>query len=271
MKQNSILSEIIKNGEIKLLPSERGSGLTREVHVAEHQREKYIVRICSDVDTARSYMKVYTLYQKYSFIPRLLEQKGKYLLFEYIHGRDLREEGESPEVIRQVGRIVAVVNKEGKQRYTDKRVLSQIADINKDSIVSPEKVEQIREAYYALKKKVKPETAFDANDVTADNFRLEQETGKVYFVDIEAIKPRVRGFGVAKAYIQWFKTPSQRKAFLQGYSSVASTKFLTREYLRFCYLCFLVQRIPFKFNKGEKEIVARSLSKLEKLLAGGII
>ena len=106
--------------------------------------------------------------------------------------------------------------------------------------------------------------ALDANDITPSNFRLSKD-GKVYFVDIEAIKPRIKGFGIAKFYIQWGKTSARRKAFDRGYSSIYSMKFLTQGYKDFIFLNFIIQEINYSIKIFRRDY-SKQLIMLDKLL-----
>ena len=83
-------------------------------------------------------------------------------------------------------------------------------------MIDGEKASNIKNLYISLKKKINPSIKLDANDVYPENFRLRN--GKVYLVDIEAIKPLFRGHGIAKSFVRWFKTLEQRKKFKEGYS-----------------------------------------------------
>ena len=115
-------------------------------------------------------------------------------------------------------------------------------------------------------KKTKMKLGLDIGDSTSDNFRLS-EAGKLYFVDIEAVKYHLIGMSITKAFYNWFKRPEEQSAFLEGYSSVHQLKYFTKDYQTLCLLIFLIQRIRFKHNKGELSTLEKSLKKLEKLLA----
>ena len=105
----------------------------------------------------------------------------------------------------------------------------------------------------------------DANDVYPENFRLRKE--KVYFVDIEAIKPLFRGHGIAKSFIKWFKTNKQREKFKEGYKSAASLNFLTKDYLQFLYLNYFMRSIAIKLRLKIK-LNPRDITKFNLLLEG---
>lgn len=107
-------------------------------------------------------------------------------------------------------------------------------------------VVSIKKAYKNLKRIVHPRLALDINDLQRTNFKIKG--GKVYLVDIEAIKPRVLGFGISKGFIQWFKTKRMRRAFKEGYNKVLPMNFYTKEYEAFLNLNFLLQKINYRWK-----------------------
>lgn len=259
------ISEILERGKIKRLASST-SGTTGEAHIAVFEGKKYVLRICSDEKTAKWYAFLHKKLDKFDILPRLLEHDGKYLLVEYLEGRDLKE-NESKENIKEVGKICAIVNNiKYKGKYED-RFLFKLKEILDMGVISREKAREIEELYRRLKKKTSIKLSLDIGDCTNDNFRISR-TGRIYFVDIEGIKYHIMGMSIAKAFLQWFKTDGERKEFIRGYNLEHSFVYFNKDYRDLCSIIFLVQRIRFKHNKGEKAIVKRSLNKLYKILAG---
>lgn len=261
-----LIKEILEKGEIKSLSIESGMGVTGEARSAKYKDKKYLLRICKDEETAKKYMRFYKRFHKYGFLPKLLEYEGKYMLFEFIEGKMCNEK-ESPKIIYQVGKICSIINKY-KAEYSYKRERSffeKLQEIKDKKIISEELAKKVENIYSNLDKKVKLKISLDAGDVTKDNFMIDKK-GKIYFVDIEAIKATIKGMGIAKSFSSWFKTPKEQENFKKGYNSVSSMKFYTPDYAKFVTLIFFIQRIRFKSNKGEMNIVNKTINKLEKLV-----
>jgi len=268
MKINNpgIIQEILKRGKLKSMLESHGIGSTGEAHRAKLDGKKYLLRICKDAKTARKYKLYYDKLKKYKIFPKLLELKGKYVLFEFIEGRRGKEK-EEPQVIYQIGKICALIN-QIKAKHSKQKALSfleKLKEIYDKRIISKELYKKILQEYNGLNKTVKFNISYDAGDVTNDNFIIDPK-GRAYFVDIEAIRPTKKGMGIAKAFAAWFKKEKQRAIFKKGYESIASMKFYTKDYGRLLTLIFYTTRIRFKHNKGEHEIVKRTIYKLEKLL-----
>lgn len=261
-----IMKEIIKKGNISLLISRKqGGGLSKEVHLLKYSGKKYVLRRCKEVLKAKRYESISKRFAKYGFLPKFLGRFEKDVLFEYIQGRELTGK-ESLNTLKQIGKIAGYINKVEVKGNTSERFYNQLKELTKTKYTSnPKKKEkEIKRVYEVLKARVKPVMALDINDCTPDNFILNKES-KVYLVDIESIAPRIKGFGFAKAYLKFCPTPEKQKAYLEGYNSVNSTKYLTEEYLDFIYINFFVQRILYDvkyFNKDYK----KSLKRFEDIL-----
>ncbi len=85
------MKHILKEGEINLLLSESGGGLSNEVHLIKHDGKNYIVRKCDSLKRARGYELISKKLERYGFLPKFLGRYGKDVLYEYVEGRDLRE------------------------------------------------------------------------------------------------------------------------------------------------------------------------------------
>ncbi len=282
------MKHILKEGQITLLlpDEETGGGLSGEVHLVTYNNKKYVVRRCSKVSIAKRYEEISKKFGKYNFLPKFLGRFGKDVLFEYIEGRDLTKI-ESLNSLEQMGRIAGYINKIKIKGNVSKRFNQQLRELRtgvyrlttKERIklkrvknrkfkvfLQKEQVKKINKVYNLLKNKLNPSLALDINDVSPNNFRIDKN-GKVYLVDIEGIKPRIKGFGFAKFYLKFGKTSKRRNAYLKGYNSVNSTKYLTEEYLDFIYINFFIQRILYNikiFNKDYKKTLKRLNKILEK-------
>ena len=254
------MKDILKKGEIKeLLSDEGGGGWSKEAHLLIYGKEKYMLRRAQTLQRAKKYEELSKKLEKFGFLPKFLGRYGKDVIYEYIEGRDLRRE-ETLKVIKQIGKIAGQINKVRANDSLDKKFEKQInealtgdfKDLNKKvkPLLSKEKVDEIIRLYFYLKRKSKPSIRLDLNDASPSNFRLRK--GKVYFVDIEAIKPRYKGYLIGKAFTKWFRTKNQQKAFLEGYNLVLSAGFINDYYLDFTYINYLVQEVNYTCRYGKK-------------------
>ena len=146
----------------------------------------------------------------------------------------------------------------------DERFYQELEHLVKKKIISKQRDVPIKEKYKALRKKINLKNCLEVVDPSPDNFRLYN--GRVYLVDIHAIKQDLKGRGLAKTFLKWIKTKKQRENFESGYNSVSSMKFLTRDYLEFVYLYHLVKNIALKYH-GRRDF-SKQIKQLNKLLKG---
>ena len=245
---------------------EQGGGLTKEVHLLTHLGQKYILRKCPNLKTADKYEKIYDALEKYGFLPELLWRDRTKMIFEYLPGRDCRI-ADALRVAKDVGRIAGIINSAKipfKQYDFDEKFFDKLNFLRRKHVLDYDKAKEVNELYYELKRKAKPQLSMDANDITDGNFRLSQ--GKIYFVDIEAIKPVPKGCGIAKAMLKWFKTPTQRERFFKGYNQFGDSSFLTPDYRDFVYLYFIINNIYHRYSRNQ--IKPHNFERLDKLLMG---
>lgn len=279
------MKHILKEGKISLLlPEGEGGALSGEVHLIQYDNKKYIVRRCEEISQAKFYESISKKFEKYGFLPKFLGRFGKDVLYEYIEGRDLTKE-ESLSTIEQMGRIAGYINRVKIQGKVESRFNKQLRELStgnyvlnikertranknknkgKRAVLKKDQIEKIKKIYNLLKKKVNPTLALDVNDVSPNNFRIDKK-GKVYLVDIEGIKPRIKGFGFAKFYLKFGKTTRRINAYKKGYNSVISGEYLTEEYLDFININFFVQKILYNIKIFDKDY-KNTLDSLNKIL-----
>jgi len=278
------MKHILKEGQLSiLLPEGEGGALSGEVHLVKHNRKKYVVRRCSNLSKAKYYESISKKLEKYGFLPKLLGRFGKDVLYEFIEGRDLRQ-NEKSFVFEQLGEIGAFVNKKkiksnsnlefnktlrelvsGKYNPSPKVLIRRKrSNIRKKpkSVLSSKESNKIKKLYSYLMKKTNAKIRMDISDFIPGNFRLRK--GKVYLVDVESIKPAIKGRGVAKCFRGFCNTKKRKELFIKGYKNISSTNFLNETYLDLCHLLFAVQALHFKaqVDRNYKD----DLEKIEILL-----
>jgi thiamine kinase-like enzyme len=267
------MKQVLKEGKMELLIPERaGGGLTRETHIVRHKGKKYVLRKCLELSKARYYEHLSEKFEKHGFLPKFLGRLGKNVFYEYIDGRDLRGKKERLDNIKEVGKILAMINKYKIEKSEKELFKTQVKELVLGNYNPSLKVQIARKArkvrkkpkalltkeegikilsyFKKLKKELKPKLVYECTDTTPGNFRVRK--GKVYLVDIESIKPRYKGLGITKFFNEWGKTTNKRKEFIKGYKSKNSLKFLNDKYKKFIELIFLINRLNFSAQTGKE-------------------
>jgi hypothetical protein len=262
------MKHVLTKGEVcQLIPDSGQGGLSRETYLIRHEGKKYVLRVPKNKNREERYFEILNKLSKYGYFPKLLCKRGKRFLFEHIGGRDCKK-SDALKVAYEVGKIAGIINKlslkTAKKYDIDKTFFQGLRYLLRRKIIDKEKFSRIKKLYMEMRKKAKPMVAIDLVDIVPSNFRIQK--GKVYLVDIDAIKSSLKGRGIAKGFLKWFKTPRQRERFRAGHSSVAPIRFLTENYLKFSYLFFLVTNTYVKAK--EKRSHQKNLVKLNLMLKG---
>lgn len=276
--------ELIRKGKIELLfPEGGGGGLTGEVHLLTYDDQKIVIRRCINLGKAKYYEFLSKKLGKYGFLPKFLGRFGKDVAYEYLEGRDLKEK-EKLIVFEELGRIGGLINSESYRKNIDLEFYNKMNELvsgefsfNKKVIIcrkrdnirkkpkkvfSREEAIKIKRLYKKIKKIVNPKITLDAVDFVAGNFRLSK--GKIYLVDIECIKPSLKGQGIIKFFKEWGKTTPKKKAFLKGYKKSNKADFLSQYYLDLISLRFTVNALWFKTQVARD--IKENLGIVERLL-----
>lgn len=262
------MKQVLGNGEISRLMSESGvGGISGEAHLLKYGGKKYFLRKSLNEKRADEYFDIYSKLEKHGFFPRLLYREGKDLLFEFIEGRDCQTK-DALQVAYDIGKIFGLISQipvSSENKFDlDQKFFKSLKFLLEKGIIDKEKYSRIEEKYKELRGKVELAIILDISDCIPSNFRIRE--GKVYLVDIDSVRYRFRGRGIAKAFLRWFKKEEEREKFLEGYGSVASTDFLTEDYLNISYLYFLIVNTKIKID--EKRDYGVNLKDLDLLLEG---
>lgn len=273
------MKKILKQGDISIIINEGGGALTGEVHLIKYEGKKYILRKCLTLKRAKFYEEVEEKLGKYGFLPKIIKRYRKNLIYEYIEGRHLRR-NECLLVFEEIGKIVGRINsiKSNKKdtRFDEnlknlltgrfkpnikirmRRKRSKIKRKPK-KIIDKKEYGDLKKLHSELKKKVKVNVMWDTSDITVTNFILKGN--KVYLVDVDSIKPALKGYGISKFFDTWAKTPQRRKAFRKGYESALSLKYMDKNYEELINLEFLIQRLNWHNHTGGD--MSKDLKKLK--------
>ena len=260
------IKEAIRKGKISvLMPEGEGGALSGEAHLLVFKGNKYALRKCPNSKKANLYVSISKRLERYGFLPKLIGKSGNNVIYEYIEGRDLRQE-EQIDVFKQLGVICARINQIKSDADMDKEFYQRLKELETGKYVPYQKVilrrersgitekpkavlscaesVQIGKLYSLLKRKAKPKITLNPADVVPGNFRLRN--GCVFLVDVESVKPNFNGSGMAKFFLGWGKNPKRQKAFKSGYRSVSPMTFLNQTYKDLLYLKFAVTAMHFK-------------------------
>jgi len=272
---------ILKKGEISLIINKDGGSLSEEVHLVKYQDKKYILRKCSTLKIARGYEKISLKLEKYGFLPKLIGKKGKNLIYEFIEGRHLKK-NESMKTFKEIGKIVGRINtiQASKENSYFKKNLKNIFSgkfapsaktlskrkRNKTrkmpkKLIGKKTYKLIQSKRRKLFKKTKARITWDSSDITTTNFIMRK--GKIYLVDIESIKPSIKGYGISKFYYYWGNTAPRKKAFEKGYKSILPMKYFNKDYQELINLSFIIQKLNWFNHIGED--YTKDLERLNRL------
>ncbi|MGK0209414.1 MAG: hypothetical protein ACI83O_000691 [Patescibacteria group bacterium] len=286
---NSMRDKIHIDKISPLIP-QTGGGLSMEAHLVISKGQKYIVRLCDSEKKAKLYESISKKLQKEEILPIFIQRQDEKVFYEYLVGRDLNE-NESPKVFYEIGKICAIINnvkppisheinnifntqlkelttgnykKYTKEEYNEKkrRRPNERHDRRRiKAIITKKEKKKINSINLKLINSTGAKIAYDAFDVSPANFRLSK--GKVYFVDIDAIKLKIRGLGIAKCLYRWTKSKAQKDALLKGYHSKSSNKNISEEYRNLLNLRYLIQALHDKAKLGrEYKVQLKSLKDL---------
>lgn len=273
------LNDLVVNGNLEILRPDGniGGGLTGEVCLLVYDNKKYVVRMCESEGRAKSYESISRKLSKYKILPKFIGRNDKNVFYEYLEGRDLKRD-EVLKFFEQIGFVCGKINNLDGEKNGDinsnfnKQLIELVSgnyrkftldEMKKKrarrpnerydkrkirALFTQEEGKKLKKINTNLINKTGATTSLDAFDVSPANFRLSE--GKVYFVDIDAIRTRVKGIGVAKCLFGWVKNRKQGQSFLKGYSSALKDDFLTEEYMDLLNLHFLVQSLHDRAKLG---------------------
>ncbi|MFA5856330.1 MAG: hypothetical protein WC867_03165 [Candidatus Pacearchaeota archaeon] len=243
------IKEILEFGEVKLLECPKGGGgMTKEVHLAILDNQKYILRRCNSSENLERYKKYSLALSNSGIIPTMYEIDGRDILYEFIEGRDLSYEDKNQ--ARKIGRMQAIVNQIPNDivKDVDGSFFNGAIYLVENKVISEEEFKTACHRY-ANYRPEKIEIVSELTDSIPRNFRMDNNCD-TYLVDIDAIWHLTKGRGFAKAYLKWFTCPDSRKEFLEGYKEVADPSFFTDEYKQFLYLSFIVAKMHDWHKRG---------------------
>lgn len=273
------IKQIIKQGETSLLlpdDKEKGGGLSWEVYLLQYKGKRYVMRRCPSLKHAKQHEKLSNRLEKHGFLPKLLGRSGKVLLYHYIEGRDLKN-NEKAEAFKKLGMIAAHVNTIKSRGNPDRYFLGLLNELVKGKVTqtvkskrrvaldiqsgirrklkekalfTKEQGNEIKKIYFYLRDFAKPKIVLDIVGINPGNFRLSKE-GKIYFVDVDAVKSDFKGFGINRCFKYFSKSVKKQESLRKGYESVSSMQFLNKEYRDLCNLSSLIRTINVACQTGK--------------------
>lgn len=257
------MKNILQKGKLSRLEG----GDSGKTFLLEFKGKRFVLRNYVDEKTATYYAKICR--ELKGSVPKVFFQEQNKLLFEYVEGRDCTK-ADALAVAARVGELCARINKLPKQGLEEKlNIKKSVSLLKKHQLLTTDELNTAKELYLELKKKLRPTVSMDFDDVYPENFRLDKK-GNIYLVDIECMEPKIKGSGIGKAFIKWFKTLEERKQFLKGYARIARPEFLTQDMLTFLYLHFLMGNMVHKIVRKKKQN-PKNPEVLRRILRGGTV
>lgn len=104
----------------------------------------------------------------------------------------------------------------------------------------------------------------DLHDIHPKNFMIDKKN-RIYLVDEGALLHRIKGLGIAKAFLKWVVSPEKRQAFWQGYNSKHSSDYFDADYEMLINIIECVRAIALRTVNYKGLSYAVELKKLKDL------
>lgn len=181
------------------------------------------------------------------FLPLFYGRDRKYLLFEFLQGRELVTENESLDIFFKIGTMYGEINKlkyDGSKEEMEDKMCRKIKFIFEKKIISVEDYTIVSTIYDELRRTIEYDIVLDVVDFSRSNFMIVS-SNKVYLVDDNAIRYTIKGYGLIPQRLPCVNE-EQRKALLDGYKSVNSIDFLQKDYQKLLTFKYCLDKIHFR-------------------------
>lgn len=260
-----IFKQLLKNPSFRHLEPDAGpdsGGISGQAFLVTDGSSRHKLRECDSCRKAKELEQRLKKVTQLGILPKFHGRDGRYLLFDFIEGRDLVKQ-EGPAVIHKLGQMVGKLNKVKVNKYDhNKYFLGSLDYLLKNDTIDKQLYDDILAGYRTLGSKIKLQYCMDYKDMQPSNVRMSTD-GKLYFIDEEAMRQRFKGFGLAKPFMKWFDE-AQRAAFENGYNTVSDIGFFDADLEKFSGLYYLVVNTRVK-HEGKRPH-QKNLARLKKLL-----
>jgi hypothetical protein len=231
IKRKRPFKELIIISNIKpLLAKSARSG--ESFQIVSEKGKMYKLRYCFTLKAARNIEKNVNLFPK--AFPKLYLREGKFLLFEWVDGKELAEgvtEIDSYKIGKLLGELHEL-NIKTSSREAYKELKQRFAILEKAKVFDPDTFEQIKDKYKQLRKKLKVDFLLEIYDAGPKNFVISKK-GKVYFIDQGGMGHHIKGMGFSALLDKTFSKDQRLIAsFWKGYNEHHSRDYFDRDYQR---------------------------------------
>lgn len=197
--------------------------------------------------------------------PKFYGREGRYLLFDWVEGRTLSLGDTDPQIYRKLGEFCADVHNANliKSGSANRFFFLQLNAIPETILTKDQRVKVIQK-YESLIEKIDYDLIIDLQDMHARNFIIDKKN-RIYLVDEDALVHRIKGAGIAKAFLRWIATPEKRQAFWQGYTSKHSNDYFDKEYEMLVNIVEYVRGISSGVARNDKYTIESYLEALRTL------
>lgn len=212
-------------------------GFTGQVFKVKSAKGKfYKLRRCDDEKEALRIAKYSKLAQAH--IPQFYGRDRRYLLFDFIDGRCLADDLMLKDC-HAMGRIYAKVHKikvKGNLKQEFRYIIGWTGKLLRAKVISQNEHDKIIGTLNSMKKDIDKSLVLEIFDLHPDNFMAANN--RVFLIDEGGMHITFRGIGFMKAFEKLSK--EQQKEFLNGYRSIASLDYLSKEHETFVMLAALI-------------------------------
>lgn len=226
--------------------------------------QKHKLRVCDSETQAEMVERNATRFAH--FVPKLHARDGRYVLLEFLEGYRQLSFAEMLSRTREIGRMCAEIHKYGDPVDHDPRryFLEYLDSLRRQNAITPFIYHEMSAVYDENAGAVEAQVSLDLNDIYEANLMVGP-AGTAYYVDEEAIRPAIRGLGIA-GLIRHFDRQQQWFDFLDGYNEVDDSRFLTPAYFALLRLVFGVRAAHLHLKDGRPDRAIWILERIQREL-----
>ncbi len=246
MTEKNLMIDVIRKGEYSEFENGE-SGLTKLI---KYGGNRYVLRKFKSKRESDKMHKICKKLERFDILPKLYYRKGNDFVFEFVPGKECEKPPENLNIVKQVAKICAIVNKlkVGSKKNLDENFGKALNILLNKKKINKKQLTVLKETYSKMKKRISPQIALEVWDVHQGNFIFYKK--KVYFVDIGGIKVDYKGLGIIKSF-SWFKTEKQRTIFRKAYDSITSIKYMDKDHINFLNFYYSIISISERILKNK--------------------
>lgn len=219
--------------------------------ITSEEGKTYKLRYCFTIKAAKKIEKNVNLFPK--AFPKLYVREGKFLLFEWIDGKELAEgvtENDSYKIGKLLGELHELnIKVSSGEAY--KELQQRFVIVENAKIFDAETFSKIKKTCEELKRKLKVDFLLEIYDTGPKNFVISKK-GKVYFIDQGGMGHHIKGLGFSALLDKTFSKDKRLIAsFWKGYNEHHSGDYFDRDYQRLVRLLTYIFLISVRVKENK--------------------